>query len=123
MSITAPARRRSQSDRGPAPPRPACRCSVAEEGQQLVDHGARALSGRNLTEGLCRRGPHVGVPVAKERQQLVDDGARALEGTNSARPQSAWVLIAPRIEVGSAAAASKPRTIQSGGGWWALNGP
>ena len=44
--------------------------------------GARALSRRNLTEGLCRRGPHAAVLVAEERQQLVDHGARALAGRN-----------------------------------------
>jgi hypothetical protein len=63
-----------------------CRCVlhvgglVAEERQQLVDDGTRALTGRKLAEGLCRCDPHLGGLVAEERQQLVDDGTRALAG-------------------------------------------
>ena len=39
---------------------------VAEEGQQLVNDGARALTCRNLTEGLCRYVAQVRGLVAEE---------------------------------------------------------
>jgi hypothetical protein len=45
---------------------------VVQERKQLVDHGACALIGRDLTDGLRRGGSYGFIPVAEEREQLVD---------------------------------------------------